>query len=63
MNGGVTTGAFVTLDAELFHLSKKSMSFSLPEFDGKNKLCGLLTVIITRAFDIPYPKEGKQHSL
>ena len=59
---GVATSAFVTLGAELFHLTKKSMSLSLPEFDGKNKLCGLLTVIITKAFDIPYPKEGKGHT-
>ena len=57
---GKPTDAFVTVGAEMFYLTKKPSSFSLPEFDGKNKLCGLLTVIVTKAFDIPLPKEGER---
>jgi hypothetical protein len=55
---GKETGAYVTVSAEMFHLSKDTTSLSLPEFDGKHKLCGLLTIIVTKAFDIPLPKEG-----
>jgi hypothetical protein len=64
------TGCFVTIDAEKFNLSRNLMSFNLPEFDGKDRLCGLITIIITKAFDIPLKKEGGsccvfwyQHSL
>ena len=56
---GKPTDAFVTVTAEMFYLTKKSSSLTLPEFGGKNKLCGLLTVIVTKAFDIPLPKEGE----
>ena len=56
---GKPTDAFVTVTAEMFYLTKKSSSLTLPEFDGKNKVCGLLTVIVTKAFDIPLPKEGE----
>lgn len=56
---GQLTGAFVVVNGEFFCLSKKTTSLSLPEFSGKNQLSGLLTIIITRALDIPLPKEGK----
>jgi hypothetical protein len=56
---GEETGAYVTVSAEMFHLSKHTTSLSLPEFDGKRNLCGLLTIIVTKAFDVPLPKEGK----
>jgi hypothetical protein len=60
---GEETGAYVTVSAEMFHLSKHTTSLSLPEFDGKRNLCGLLTIIVTKAFDVPLPKEGKFCSL
>eukprot|EP00804_Cyclotella_cryptica_P011017 CCRYP_017495-RB/>CCRYP_017495-RB protein AED:0.29 eAED:0.29 QI:266/1/0.66/1/1/1/3/0/459 len=53
------TGCFVTIAAEIFQLSSKLESFSLPKFAGKNKLCGLVTIIVAKAFNIPLPKEGK----
>ena len=56
---GEQTSAFVSVSAEMFHLSKRTTSLSLPEFDGKHKVCGLLTIIVTKAFDIPLPKEGE----
>lgn len=60
---GKETGAFVTVSAEMFHLSKRTTSLSLPEFGGKHKLCGLLTVIVTKAFDIPLQKEGENENV
>ena len=56
---GNPTDTYLVVNAEMFNLSKKTTSFSLPEYDGVNKLCGLLTIIVTKAFDIPIPKEGK----
>jgi len=54
---GVRTGCFVTVTAELFHLSKQLQSLTSAKYKGKNELCGLATIIVTRAFDIPIPKE------
>lgn len=53
------TGCFVTIAAEVFQLSNKLDSLSLPEFGGKNKFCGLVTIIVAKALNIPLPKEGK----
>jgi len=54
---GVETGCFVTLAAELFYLSDQLHSLSSLQYEGKNRLCGLATIIVTKAFDIPIPKE------
>jgi len=54
---GVRTECFVTVTAELFHLSKELQSLTSAKYMGKNELCGLATIIVTRAFDIPIPKE------
>jgi len=54
---GRKTESYVTVLAELFHLSDQVYSFSSLMYEGKNQLCGLVTIIVTRAFDIPVPKE------
>ncbi|KAL9189839.1 hypothetical protein ACHAXT_009514 [Thalassiosira profunda] len=54
---GETTDLYVTLGAELFHLSDKLTSLTAPEYEGKNQLCGLVTIIVTKAFDIQIPRE------
>jgi len=55
------TGCYITVSAELFHLSEQLHSFpdglGSEKYEGKNELCGLATVIVTKAFDIPIPKE------
>lgn len=53
---GEKTGCYVTVSAELFYLSEQLQSFSSLMYEGKNQLCGLATIIITKAFDIPIPK-------
>ncbi|KAL7543424.1 hypothetical protein ACHAXR_012705 [Thalassiosira sp. AJA248-18] len=54
---GEKTECFVTLSAELFHLADQLQSLSSLKYEGKNQLCGLATIIVTKAFDIPIPKE------
>lgn len=54
---GEYTDTYVTLGAELFHLSQQLSSLTSPEYCGKNKLCGLVTIIVTKAFKIPIPRE------
>lgn len=54
---GEENGCSLTLSAELFHLSNNLNSFSSSTFIGENKLCGLLTIIVTKGFGVPLPKE------
>mmetsp|Transcript_43914 Transcript_43914/g.92411 ORF Transcript_43914/g.92411 Transcript_43914/m.92411 type:complete len:737 (+) Transcript_43914:172-2382(+) len=56
--GGEKNGCFITIRADLHHLSSQKVgSFSSPSYAGKNQLCGLATILVTKAFDIPIPKE------
>ena len=54
---GMNHGIFITLAAELFHLSARLGSLSAPEYSEKNQLCGLVTIGVTQAFDVSLPKE------
>lgn len=54
---GTKTGCYVTVKAELLHLTDKLHSFTSSEYDGKNRLCGLATIIVTKAFNVPLPRE------
>ena len=49
---GEKTGCYITLSAELFHLSEQLHSFpdglGSEKYEGKNALCGLATIIITK---------------
>ncbi|KAL7526718.1 hypothetical protein ACHAXR_001619, partial [Thalassiosira sp. AJA248-18] len=54
---GDKNGCFITLSTDLFHLSDQLHSLSSPVYHGKNNLSGLVTIIVTKAFDIPIPKE------
>lgn len=55
---GKRTNCHVTLSAEVFHLSNRLNSFSdTIMYGAKNQLCGLITIIVTKAFDIPIPRE------
>ena len=49
---GEKTGCYITLSAELFHLSEQLHSFPdglrSEKYEGKNALCGLATIIITK---------------
>ena len=57
---GDKTECYITLSADLFHLSDQLHSFpdgmESEKYEGKNELCGLATVIVTKAFDIPIPR-------
>jgi hypothetical protein len=53
---GEKTGCYVTVAAELFELSEQLQSVSSPSYAGKGQLCGLATVMVSRAFDVPVPK-------
>jgi len=57
LNDNVHTGCFVTISAELFTLSDQLYSLSSPKYEGPHHVCGLIAVIVTRAFDIPLDKE------
>lgn len=55
---GEKTDCYVTLSGDLFHLSQEHLgSLSASQYEGKDKLCGLVTIIVTKAFDIPIPRE------
>mmetsp|Transcript_14135 Transcript_14135/g.30160 ORF Transcript_14135/g.30160 Transcript_14135/m.30160 type:complete len:922 (-) Transcript_14135:239-3004(-) len=56
MEGRGKTGCYITLSAELFYLSDRLQSLSSMQYEGRNQLCGLATIIVTKAFDIPLPK-------
>ena len=52
------SGAHVTLACEVLPLTKKDLSsFDHPLCTGPNKLCGCLTILVTKAFDIPLKAE------
>eukprot|EP00978_Attheya_sp_CCMP212_P005678 scaffold12731_cov43-Attheya_sp.AAC.1 len=52
---GTGTGAYLTLQCDVCELIPDLASFETEK--GKNMLCGLLTVLVTQAFDIPLEKE------
>ncbi|KAL7553253.1 hypothetical protein ACHAWF_016528 [Thalassiosira exigua] len=56
---GEKTGAKITVAAELFCMADddERESFSSQEYEGKDRLCGLVTIFVTKAFDVPLPKE------
>lgn len=54
---GYETGCFITVKADLFHLSDSLVSVDSLKYEGKSQLCGLATIIVTKAFDIPLLKE------
>ncbi|KAL7544255.1 hypothetical protein ACHAWF_007635 [Thalassiosira exigua] len=54
---GEKTGRYVTVTGELFQLSERLDSLSMPRFSKDGQVCGLMTILVTRAFDIPLPKE------
>ena len=60
---GMKHGIFVTLSAELFRLSPELESLSSPKYGGKNQLCGLATIAVIKAHDIPLPKEDAATSV
>eukprot|EP00571_Detonula_confervacea_P006880 CAMPEP_0172318728 /NCGR_PEP_ID=MMETSP1058-20130122/35658_1 /TAXON_ID=83371 /ORGANISM="Detonula confervacea, Strain CCMP 353" /LENGTH=947 /DNA_ID=CAMNT_0013033619 /DNA_START=273 /DNA_END=3116 /DNA_ORIENTATION=+ len=60
---GEKTGCYVTVAADLFHLAERVQSLNSLEYKGKNQLCGLATIIVTKAFGIPIPKEDAATSV
>jgi len=50
------TGCYITLSADLFHLAEEVQSLKSMEYNEKNQLCGLATIIVTKAFQVPVPK-------
>ncbi|KAL3815362.1 hypothetical protein ACHAXA_000749 [Cyclostephanos tholiformis] len=53
---GERTGCYLTVNAELYRLTDRLSSFDMPEYDGKDRMCGLMTIIVTRAYDLPIPR-------
>ena len=52
------TRYYITVKAELHHLTNDTLaSFTKSEYDGKNRLCGLATIIVSKAMNLPMPKE------
>ena len=51
------TGCFIKISADMFHLSNQLHSLSSLKYEGENHVCGLVTIIVTRAFGIPLTKE------
>jgi hypothetical protein len=52
------TRYYITVKAELHHLTNDTLSsFTKSEYDGKNRLCGLATIIVSKATNLPMPKE------
>ncbi|KAL7553254.1 hypothetical protein ACHAWF_016529 [Thalassiosira exigua] len=54
---GEQNGSKISVAAELFQMTNSIESFTSPSYEGKGCLCGLATIIVTQAFDIPLPKE------
>jgi hypothetical protein len=54
---GEKNDCFITLGAELFHLSEHLQSLTSGKYWGKDQLCGLVTIIVTKAMDVPIPRE------
>mmetsp|Transcript_18541 Transcript_18541/g.38040 ORF Transcript_18541/g.38040 Transcript_18541/m.38040 type:complete len:881 (+) Transcript_18541:225-2867(+) len=53
---GKMTGCYVTLSAEMLYLSDQLQSLSSIQYEGKGNLCGLYTIVVTQAFNIPLPR-------
>ncbi len=53
---GKKTGCYVTLSVEMFYLSDQLQSLSSIHYMGKGNLCGLYTIVVTQAFNIPLPR-------
>jgi hypothetical protein len=53
---GAKTGCYVTINAELFHLTDELRSFASGGYDGKDRLCGLATIVVTKAFGVNVPR-------
>ena len=57
MNGN-KTGCYITIQGDLFHLTRDCLdSFTSENYHGKNHLCGLATIIVSKATSIPLPRE------
>mmetsp|Transcript_11466 Transcript_11466/g.21719 ORF Transcript_11466/g.21719 Transcript_11466/m.21719 type:complete len:710 (+) Transcript_11466:170-2299(+) len=56
-NGNPHTGCYIKISAKKFDLSNQLRSLSSPKYDGEHHICGLATIIVTRAFDIPLTEE------
>lgn len=54
-DNNIATGAFVTLHCEICELNTDPKSYTLPP--AENHIGGLLTIIVTNAFDLPITKE------
>ncbi|CAN8069154.1 unnamed protein product [Agarophyton chilense] len=54
---GEDVGATITVKATIYEFSKDLLSFELPDHTGKGLLCGLATVMVPGAFNIPGPRE------
>lgn len=51
------TGCYVTISAEMFTLSDRLHSLTSSNYEGDHHVCGVVAVIVTRAFDVPLHKE------
>jgi len=49
----VKTGTFVTLNIDIFTLCQSIDSFKSPEYEGPGLYCGLLTILVLEAFNLP----------
>mmetsp|Transcript_22252 Transcript_22252/g.46541 ORF Transcript_22252/g.46541 Transcript_22252/m.46541 type:complete len:715 (+) Transcript_22252:182-2326(+) len=56
-NGNPHTGCYIKISAEKFKLSNQLRSLSSPKYEREHHICGLVTIIVTRAFDIPLAEE------
>ena len=55
---GKITGAHIMVNLSgIYSLVPDLLSFESPEFEGPGALCGLLTVLVAQAFNIPVAKE------
>ncbi|KAI0563398.1 Synaptotagmin [Gracilaria domingensis] len=54
---GEDSGATITIKSTIYEFTDDTISFEIPENRGKNHLCGLATVMVPGAFDIPGAKE------
>ncbi len=52
---GKMMGCHVTIRVDVVHLMDKLHSFVSSKYNGKNWLCGLATIMVTKAFDVPVP--------
>mmetsp|Transcript_16921 Transcript_16921/g.36793 ORF Transcript_16921/g.36793 Transcript_16921/m.36793 type:complete len:477 (+) Transcript_16921:159-1589(+) len=54
---GKVTGAHIVVKSDIFSLVPDLISFESPEYAGSDSLCGLLTVLVAQAFNIPVEKD------